>query len=131
VSEPSNVPEDRRYSRDHEWALAEGDAVRVGITEYAQHELGDVVFVELPTVGSRVTQFKEFGVIESVKAASDLFAPLNGEVVEVNQGLTDNPEWVNEDPYGRGWMLRVRPDDAAELDGLLDPAAYRALIGGG
>jgi glycine cleavage system H protein len=131
VSEASNVPEDRRYTDEHEWALLEGDAVRVGITEYAQHELGDVVFVELPKVGSRVTRSKEFGVIESVKAASDLFSPLNGEVIEVNAGLGDHPEWVNEDPYGRGWMLQVRPDDVAELDTLLDAVAYRDLIGGG
>jgi len=130
VSEASNIPEDRRYTRDHEWALVEGDAVRIGITEYAQHELGDVVFVEIPKVGSRVVQFKEFGVIESVKAASDLFSPVNGEVIEVNGGLGDHPEWVNEDPYDRGWIMRVRPDDASEVDGLLDAAGYRDLIGG-
>jgi glycine cleavage system H protein len=130
VSEGSNVPEDRRYTNDHEWALVEGDSIRVGITEYAQHELGDVVFVEIPKVGSRVTQFKEFGVIESVKAASDLFSPVTGEVVEVNGGLGDHPEWVNEDPYGQGWIMRVRPDDAAEVGGLLDAAGYRQLIGG-
>jgi glycine cleavage system H protein len=130
VSEASNVPEDRRYTRDHEWALAEGDAVRVGITEYAQHELGDVVFVEVPKVGGRVTQFKEFGVIESVKAASDLFSPLTGEVIEVNTELADHPEYVNDDPYGKGWIMRVRPDDPAEIESLLDAESYRNLIGG-
>jgi glycine cleavage system H protein len=129
VSEASTIPEDRRYTRDHEWALAEGDVIRVGITDYAQHELGDVVFVEVPKVGGRVAQFKEFGVIESVKAASDLFSPLTGEVVEVNTELTDHPEYVNDDPYGKGWIMRVRPDDARELDSLLDAAAYRSLIG--
>jgi len=130
VSEASSVPEDRRYTRDHEWALLEGDTVRVGITEYAQHELGDVVFVELPAVGSRVTQFKEFGVVESVKAASDLFAPITGEVVEANSGLGDHPEWVNDSPYDQGWIMRVRPDDPAQLDELLDAAGYRDLIAG-
>jgi glycine cleavage system H protein len=130
VSEASDVPEDRRYTGEHEWALAEGETVRVGITAYAQHELGDVVFVELPKVGSRVSRSKEFGVIESVKAASDLFSPLSGEVIDVNAELTDHPEWVNEDPYGSGWMLQVRPDDVAELDALLDAAAYRDLISG-
>ena len=130
MSEASSVPEDRRYTRDHEWALLEGDTVRVGITEYAQHELGDVVFVELPAVGSRVTQFKEFGVVESVKAASDLFAPITGEVVEANAGLGDHPEWVNDSPYDQGWIMRVRPDDPAQLDELLDAAGYRDLIAG-
>ncbi len=130
MSEASNVPEDRRYTRDHEWALLEGDTVRVGITEYAQHELGDVVFVELPAVGTRVTQFKEFGVVESVKAASDLFSPVTGEVVEANAGLADHPEWVNDSPYDQGWIMRVRPDDIAQVEELLDAAGYRELIGG-
>jgi glycine cleavage system H protein len=130
VSEATSVPDDRRYTRDHEWALLEGDTVRIGITEYAQHELGDVVFVEVPTVGSRVTQFKEFGVVESVKAASDLFSPVTGEVVEANGDLGDHPELVNDSPYDKGWIMRVRPDDPAQLDGLLDAAGYRELIGG-
>lgn len=129
MSEASHVPEDRRYTREHEWALSEDDTVRVGITDYAQRELGDVVYVELPKVGTRVTQFKEFGVVESVKAASDLYSPLTGEVVEVNEALSEHPEWVNEDPYGRGWMMRVRPENPAELDALLDAQGYRSLIG--
>ncbi len=130
MSEATSVPDDRRYTRDHEWALLEGDTVRVGITEYAQHELGDVVFVELPAVGSKVTQFKEFGVVESVKAASDLFSPITGEVVESNGELGDHPEYVNDSPYDKGWIMRVRPEDAAQLDEILDAAGYRELIGG-
>ena len=128
MSEASAIPDDRRYTRDHEWALAEGDVVRVGITDYAQHELGDVVFVEVPKVGGRVTQFKEFGVIESVKAASDLFSPLTGEVVEVNGELTDHPEYVNDDPYGKGWLIKIKIGDKDELDVLLSSADYAQLV---
>lgn len=119
-------PADRKYTKDHEWAKPEGELVLVGITDFAQHELGDVVYVELPKPGATTTRGKPFGVIESVKAASDLFAPVSGEVVETNTDLEQHPEHVNEDPLGRGWMLKVRPSDAAEYDGLMDAAAYDA-----
>ena len=128
MTEGSSVPEGRRYTKEHEWALVEGDQVVVGITDFAQHELGDVVYVELPKVGGRVTALKEFGVVESVKAASDLYSPLSGEVVATNAELADHPELVNESPYDRGWMMRVRADDAAELDQLMDAEAYKQLI---
>ncbi len=128
MTEGSSVPEGRRYSKEHEWALVDGDQVVVGITDFAQHELGDVVYVELPKVGGRVTALKEFGVVESVKAASDLYSPLSGEVVATNAELADHPELVNESPYDRGWMMRVRADDAAELDQLMDAEAYKQLI---
>lgn len=122
------VPEDRRYSKEHEWALVEPDgAVLVGVTDFAQHELGDVVYVELPAPGERVEQFAKMGEIESVKAVSDLFSPVSGEVAAVNAGLKDNPELVNESPYENGWLIRVKIDDASELDALMDAAAYAAL----
>ena len=128
MSEGSTVPDGRRYTKEHEWALVDGEAVVVGITDFAQHELGDVVYVELPKVGGRVTALKEFGVVESVKAASDLYSPLTGEVLAVNQELGGHPELVNDSPYDRGWMMRVRPDDVAELDQLMDAQDYRQLI---
>ena len=122
------VPEDRRYSKEHEWALAQDDgSVLVGITEFAQHELGDVVYVELPKAGDRVAQGAQMGEIESVKAVSDLYSPVTGEVVDVNGGLADAPELVNESPYDQGWLVRVKPDDASELGNLLDPGDYAAL----
>ena len=122
------VPEDRRYSKEHEWALAEPDgAVLVGVTDFAQHELGDVVYVELPAPGERVAQFAKMGEIESVKAVSELFSPVSGEVAAVNAALKDNPEMVNESPYETGWLIRVRVDDASELDALMDAPAYAAL----
>jgi len=128
VSEGTNIPSDRRYTAEHEWALVDGDKVVVGITDFAQHELGDVVYVELPAIGSRVTAMKEFGAVESVKSASDLYSPVTGEVVARNAELTDHPEWVNESPYERGWMIHVRPDDVAEVEGLLDADGYRQLV---
>jgi glycine cleavage system H protein len=130
VSEGTSIPSDRRYTDEHEWALVDGDVVVVGITDYAQHELGDVVYVELPTVGGRVTAATEFGAVESVKSASDLFSPITGEVTARNDELADHPELVNESPYERGWMIRVRPDDLAEVDGLLDADGYRRVIEG-
>jgi len=130
MSEGTSVPDDRRYTEEHEWALREGDLIVVGITDFAQHELGDVVYVELPKVGTRVTAMKEFGVIESVKSASDLFSPVSGEVVAMNEELAEHPELVNESPYDRGWMIRVRPADPAEYDSLLDAVTYRQLIEG-
>src|SRR5204862_6449064 len=113
----SNVPGDLKYTREHEWARQEGGRVRVGITAYAQEQLGGVVFVELPKVGAKVTQRQSFGVVESVKAVSDLFAPVSGEVAEVNAELPQKPETVNSDPYGKGWMIVVRSGSAAEWDG--------------
>src|ERR1043166_4261392 len=110
----SNVPGDLRYTREHEWAKQEGATIRVGITAYAQEQLGDVVFVELPKVGAKVTAHQSFGVVESVKAVSDLFAPLSGEIVEVNGELPGAPQSVNEDPYGKGWMIVIAPSKTDE-----------------
>lgn len=122
------VPTDLRYSKDHEWVRVDGDGATIGITEYAAAQLGDVVFVELPDPGSTLDQFATFGVVESVKAVSDLFAPVAGEVVEVNGELAGRPELVNEEPYGAGWMLRLRIADAAQLEQLFDAPAYEQLI---
>jgi glycine cleavage system H protein len=124
-----DVPDDRRYTEDHEWLLADGDEAVVGISAYAADELGDVVFVELPAVGRKFATHETFGVVESVKTASDLYMPLGGEVVAVNTALSGAPEKVNEDPYGEGWMIRVRLDEPAEVDSLKDAAAYRTHIG--
>jgi glycine cleavage system H protein len=124
-----NVPEDLRYTPDHEWLRLESDEGTVGITAYAADELGDIVFVELPAAGSRLEAGSTFGAIESVKTASDLFAPVSGEIVAVNEQLTGSPELINSDPYGEGWMLRVRLDDPSALDALEGAAAYRARIG--
>ncbi len=122
------VPTDLRYTKDHEWVRVEGDAATVGITEYATSQLGDIVFVELPAAGRSLAQGATFGVVESVKAVSDLFAPISGVVTEGNEALAGEPELVNSDPYGAGWMVRLRVADVAELDELLDPTAYDALI---
>jgi glycine cleavage system H protein len=125
------VPTDLRYTKDHEWVRLEGDEATIGITQYAAEQLGDIVFVELPEVGRSLDQFAAFGVVESVKAVSDLFAPVTGEVTATNDALASGPELVNSDPYGEGWMLRVRPSDATQLDELLDAAAYDALVAAG
>jgi glycine cleavage system H protein len=122
------IPADLRYTRDHEWAKNEGDRLRVGITAFAQEQLGDVVFVELPKVGARVTARQSFGVVESVKAVSDLFAPVTGEVVEVNADLSKSPEIVNQDPYGKGWMIMVAPAKPEEWNELLTSAQYEAFL---
>jgi glycine cleavage system H protein len=127
----SNVPGDLKYTKEHEWAKIEGDRARIGITDFAQEQLGDVVFVELPKVGAKVTSMSTFGVVESVKAVSDLFAPLTGEVVEVNAELPKKPETVNRDPYGQGWMLVIRMANPAEADALLSAAQYEQLIAAG
>ena len=124
----SNVPGDLKYTKEHEWAKIEGDRARIGITDFAQEQLGDVVFVELPKVGTKVTSMSTFGVVESVKAVSDLFAPLTGEVVEVNAELPKKPETVNRDPYGQGWMLVIRMANPAEANALLSAAQYEQLI---
>lgn len=125
------VPADLRYTKDHEWVRVDGDEATVGITEYAASQLGDIVFVELPEVGRDLTQFAAFGVVESVKAVSDLFAPLTGSVTATNDSLAGSPEQVNGDPYGEGWMVRIKLADAGEVDGLLDADAYDALIAAG
>ena len=122
------IPAELRYTQDHEWAKREGDRLRVGITAFAQEQLGDVVFVELPKVGARVTARQSFGVVESVKAVSDLFAPVTGEVVEINADLTKSPEVVNQDPYGKGWMILVAPAKPDEWNELLSSAQYEAFI---
>ena len=127
----AEIPEDLRYTRDHEWAKDEGARIRVGITAYAQEQLGDVVFVEVPKVGAKVAQRQSFGVVESVKAVSDLFAPLSGEVVEVNGELTKAPEIVNQDPYGRGWMIVIAPSNRAEWDALLTAQQYAQFLAEG
>ena len=125
------VPTDLRYTNDHEWVRVEDEEATIGITAYAADQLGDIVFVELPDAGRTLDQFAAFGVVESVKAVSDLFAPVSGEVTESNGELARSPELVNSDPYGAGWMLKVRLADAAQLDGLLDADAYDALIAAG
>ena len=125
-----SIPEHLRYSSDHEWALAEGDTVRIGITDYAQDALGDVVYVELPQVGDRIGRGEPFGEVESTKSVSELFAPVSGVVTEVNDELAGAPQRLNEDPYGDGWICTVTFDDAAELDSLLDADGYRDLTAG-
>jgi glycine cleavage system H protein len=125
------VPTDLHYTKDHEWVRVDGGLATIGITEYATSQLGDIVFVELPEVGRALGQGAVFGVVESVKAVSDLFAPISGPVAEANPALADEPELVNADPYGAGWMLRLTVADAAELDELLDAEAYDALIAEG
>jgi glycine cleavage system H protein len=122
------IPADLRYSKDHEWVRVDGDTGAVGITDYAQDQLGDIVYLDLPAVGASIVQHEKMGEIESVKAVSDLFSPVSGEVVEVNQEAVDAPELLNQEPYGRGWLLKVRLRDAGELDSLLSAQAYEALI---
>ena len=125
----SNVPTNRKYAESHEWVLDNGDGtVTIGITDHAQELLGDVVFVELPEVGSQIEKGSEFSLVESVKAASDIFAPVSGEVVAVNEALEDAPESVNEDPFESAWIAKVKLSDASELDNLLDAAGYEAKV---
>jgi glycine cleavage system H protein len=124
----ATYPADLRYTREHEWARVDGSRARVGITHFAQDQLGDVVFVELPKVGTRVRQMQTFGVVESVKAVSDLFSPLSGEVVEVNPGLVEHPEQVNRDPYGEGWLIVIALADPKELSALLSAADYEKYL---
>jgi glycine cleavage system H protein len=125
-----NVPDDLRYSSDHEWARLEDGKVRVGITDFAQDTLGDVVFVQLPDVGAKLEAGGTFGEVESTKSVSDLYAPVGGTVVEVNSDLGENPNRLNDDPYGEGWICLIEPDDSSQLDALLDAAGYQALIDG-
>ena len=125
------IPSDLRYTKEHEWVRVDGDVATVGITQHAADQLGDIVFVELPEPGRKLEQFATFGVVESVKAVSDLFAPVAGEVIEGNAALVATPEVVNSDPYGAGWMLRIRLSDPGQLEHLLDAAAYEALTAEG
>lgn len=124
----SNIPEDLKYTEEHEWARTKGDRIVVGVTDHAQATLGDIVFVELPKVGATIAAGQQFGVIESVKAVSELFAPISGKVVAVNEELIGEPEMVNEDPYGEGWIVEVEPSDAKQLDALLSAQAYGDLL---
>lgn len=117
-------PEDLKYSKEHEWVLVDGDLVTIGITDFAQDQLGDIVFVELPSVGDKVSRDDAFGVVESVKAVNDVYAPVSGTVVEINDDLPDSPEMLNEDCYGDGWMVKLRLSDPSELESLMDAAAY-------
>lgn len=123
-------PEDRRYTVEHEWVKVEGDRATVGITHFAQDQLGDVVYVELPKVGDRVEMMKPFGVIESVKTASDLFAPVSGEVVEVNATVVDEPQRVNDAPYETGWLIKIKPDDPSQIETLMTAQQYADSVGG-
>jgi glycine cleavage system H protein len=123
-----NIPSDLKYTKDHEWARQQGNVVVVGVTQHAQESLGDVVYVELPKVGTTITAGKQFGVIESTKAVSELFAPVSGKVVKVNDVLTDKPDTVNADPYGAGWIIEVDLSDTKQLDGLLSADAYANLL---
>ncbi len=123
-----NVPAELKYTSDHEWVKVEGDLATIGITDYAQGELGDVVFVELPEPGTEINKGESFGTIEAVKAVADLFSPASGEITELNEALEDAPETVNQDPYNDGWMVKVKLNDPSELDELMDAAAYEQHI---
>ena len=124
----SEIPEELRYTQEHEWARLEGDRVRVGITDFAQDQLGDVVFVELPEDGQTVTAGEPMGEVESTKSVSDIFCPISGRVVEVNEALTDNPALVNSEPYGEGWMVVIAPDESGDYEKLLDGAGYSGFL---
>ena len=123
-----NIPENVKYTKDHEWIRIEGDGAFVGITDYAQGELGDIVFVEIETVGETLEKGDVFGTIEAVKTVSDLFMPVSGEVSEINADLEDSPDLINEDPFGKGWLIKVKLDDPSQLDDLLDAKQYSDLI---
>ncbi len=123
-----NIPDNLKYTKDHEWVRLEGDEAFVGITDYAQGELGDIVFIEVETVGEQLEKGETFGTVEAVKTVSDMFMPIAGEVLEFNDELQDKPETVNNDPYGKGWIVKIKPTDLSELSDLLDAAAYQELI---
>jgi glycine cleavage system H protein len=125
-----NIPENLKYTKDHEWVKLDSDIATVGITDFAQGELGDIVFVEIETVGETLEKEETFGTIEAVKTVSDLFMPMSGEIIEKNEGLDDAPEAVNKDPYNTGWMIKVKISDPSEFDELIDAAAYKELIEG-
>jgi len=122
-----NIPKELRYSDDHEWIKTEGDKVKIGITDFAQHELGDIVFVELPEIGSEIKAGEPFGSVESVKTVSELYAPVSGKVVEVNEDLNDSPEFVNESPYDKAWIIVIEPSDTTEADKLLTADQYEEM----
>lgn len=124
-----NFPENLKYSKEHEWVRVEGDVAYVGITDFAQRELGDIVYVDVDTLGDEVAKDEVFGTVEAVKTVSDLFMPIGGEVLEFNNDLEDDPELVNSDPYGKGWLVKISIADASELDSLMDSAAYTELVG--
>jgi len=124
-----NIPENLRYTKDHEWLRVEGEYGYVGITDFAQGELGDIVFVEIETVGETLNKGETFGTIEAVKTVSDIFMPVGGEILEMNSEIESSPELVNKDPYGKGWMIRIKITDSSEIDELLTPESYRALVG--
>ena len=124
-----NFPENVRYTKDHEWVRLEGDVAIVGITDFAQHELGDIVYVEIETVGQELNAGDVFGTVEAVKTVSDLYLPLDGSVTEINPNLNSNPELVNTDPYGEGWMVKMKLANAVDVDSLMDAAAYQNLVG--
>jgi glycine cleavage system H protein len=124
----SNIPENLRYSKDHEWVAVVGDVATIGITDYAQHSLGDVVYIDMPRVGDKLNSHESFGSVESVKAVSEVFTPVAGEIVEVNDGLNDTPEAVNNDPYNAGWMIKVKMDNPGEADGMLSAAEYEEYL---
>jgi glycine cleavage system H protein len=123
-----DIRDDLKYTKEHEWVKVEGDTATMGITDYAQRQLGDVVFIELPQVGAQLEQMKAFGVIEAVKAVSDIFSPISGEVTEVNSQLESQSNLINTDPYGEGWIIKIKVKDPAELDALLSPGDYRKLV---
>ncbi|MEP3207803.1 MAG: glycine cleavage system protein GcvH [Maribacter sp.] len=124
-----NIPSELKYTKDHEWVSIEGDVATVGITDFAQGELGDIVYVEVETLDETLDQDEVFGTVEAVKTVSDLFLPLSGEIVEFNEALEDAPEKVNTDPYGEGWMIKIKMSDPSQFDGLLSDADYKALVG--
>ena len=123
-----NVPANLKYSNDHEWCRIEGDTAVIGITDFAQSQLGDIVFVDITTEGETLEKGEVFGTIEVVKTISDLFLPVAGEVLEQNEALADNPELVNQDPYGKGWLVKIKPNDANDINDLMDAEAYKALV---
>ena len=125
-----NIPQELKYTKDHEWVKIDGDVATVGVTDFAQGELGDIVYVEVETVGETLEQEEVFGTVEAVKTVSDLFLPLSGEVIEFNNSLEDAPEKVNSDPYGDGWMVKIKISDESEISGLMSPEDYKELIGG-
>ena len=124
-----NFPQDLKYTKEHEWISVDGDVVTIGITEFAQSELGDIVFVEIETKGDTLNQEEVFGTIEAVKTVSDLFMPISGEIIEVNSNLEDAPESVNDSPYEQGWMVKIKASNLSEIDGLMDANAYKSMIG--
>lgn len=124
----SNIPENLRYSKDHEWVEVSGDIATIGITDYAQHSLGDVVYIDMPRVGDKLSSHESFGSVESVKAVSEIFTPISGEIAEVNDGLNDSPEVVNSDPYSGGWMIKIKMDNPLEADAMLSSEEYEEYL---